>query len=179
MAAIAILGVTLIILFELFSGSLKLARSSEDYLKATLLAQKKMNDLRLVNFYMEETEESGVFEEDPSYRWSVAVEPYSTEFKRDPKSSEIKKVELTVAWKADRQEKKFSVVRLYNPINWHYPGIDTKKIKKFEKETSQEKNGGGSPGASFSHKDTKKKDNRSGALSKQEGQQHISGGVSP
>ncbi len=119
LVAIAILGVALITLFELFSGSLKLARSSEDYLKATLLAQKKINDLRLENFYLQEAGESGEFEEDPAYQWSVTIEPYETEFKRSREKETIKKIDLTVFWKVGGKQKSFSLVRLYNPMIWN------------------------------------------------------------
>lgn len=139
LVSIAILGVALIVLFELFSGSLKLAKSSEDYLKATLLAQKKMNDLRLVNFSMEETEESGEFEEDPSYRWSVSSEPYETEFRRDPKNLGINKIEVTIAWDSGPREKKFSLARLHTPILWHYPGLDPETLPPPGEENSKGK----------------------------------------
>ena len=134
MVAIAILGVTLITLFELFSGTLKLARVSEDYLKATLLAQKKMNDLRLKNFILEEGKEAGGFEEDPDYKWSVTMEPYKTEFKRGKEKEEIKKVELRVLWKSGARHKEFNLVRLYNPMTWNHPDMHISKKTNGEKE---------------------------------------------
>ncbi len=117
MVSIAILGVSLIILFELFSGSLKLARTSEDYLKATLLAQTKMNELKLKNFDMEEAD-SGTFEDNPEYHWSVTVKPYKTEFERAKEKEDIQEVELKVTWKFGGKKNEFNLVRLYSPMTW-------------------------------------------------------------
>jgi len=124
LVAIAILGLSLVTLFELFAGSLKMARVSGDYLKATLLAQKKMNDLRLVAYAPDAENETGIFKEEPDYRWSVAVEPYATEFDRSPDKKELEKVTVTVAWKSGHSPKAFRLVRLYNPMTWNFSGRD-------------------------------------------------------
>lgn len=143
LVSMAILGVALIVLFELFSGALKLAKSSEDYLKAVLLAQKKMNAFRLVDFSMDKTEESGEFEEDPSYHWTVSSENFKTEFKRNPKNLGVKKIEVVVTWNSGSRGKNFSLVRLYTPILWHYPDIDPEKLVKSKEKGKEAKPGAG------------------------------------
>lgn len=150
--AIAILGVSLITLFELFSGGLRLGRTSEDYLKATLFAQKKMNELRLANFTLKEGEESGKFEEDPNYLWTAIVEPFERDLgleaddleqeteeagkkteeekKKKKKRKPMQKVELKVSWKSGGKSKELSLVRLFNPIKWNYQDFVASKPKE-------------------------------------------------
>ena len=56
MVAVAILAVGMVSLFELFSGSLRLAKVSEDYTKAVMGAQKKMDEV-LGYIYLEDYEQ--------------------------------------------------------------------------------------------------------------------------
>lgn len=155
--AIAILGVSLITLFELFSGGLRLGRASEDYLKATLFAQKKINELRLANFTLEEGEEDGVFEEDQNYRWSAIVEPFAREtegVEKETKDGEdeaageetkirkpMQKVELKVSWKSGGKPKELSLVRLVNPIKWNYQDYESAKSEEKNAETTGSETG--------------------------------------
>jgi prepilin-type N-terminal cleavage/methylation domain-containing protein len=156
LVAIAILGVSLITLFELFSGGLRLGRASEDYLKATLFAQKKMNELRLANFTLGEGEEAGVFEEDQNYRWSATVEPFDRELEPETEGIEketkggedeaageetkirkpMQKVELKVSWKSGGKPKELSLVRLVNPIKWNYQDYESAKPEEKNAETT-------------------------------------------
>ena len=68
--AMAILGVGLIVIIELFSGGLRLGRVSEEYTKAVGLARMKMEEIAL-NDHVEEGNEVGEFDKD--FRWQVGV----------------------------------------------------------------------------------------------------------
>jgi general secretion pathway protein I len=68
--AMAILGVGLVIIIELFSGGLRLGRTSEEYTRAVEFARLKMEEMSVAETIAEGLTE-GEFEGD--YRWQVEV----------------------------------------------------------------------------------------------------------
>ncbi|OGP13015.1 MAG: hypothetical protein A2052_03905 [Deltaproteobacteria bacterium GWA2_54_12] len=79
MAAIAILGIGIVMIIQLFSGSLGLVKSSDDYTRKVLLARQKMTET-LSSGSLKEGSANGVTE--GGLAWAVEVSPY-----------ELKKVE--------------------------------------------------------------------------------------
>ena len=68
--AMAILGIGLVVIIELFSGGLRLGRTSEEYTRAVEFSRLKMEELSVAETIVEGLTE-GEFEGD--YRWQVEV----------------------------------------------------------------------------------------------------------
>jgi general secretion pathway protein I len=104
--ALAILGVGLTVIIELFSGGLRLARTSVEYTKAVNYARLKMEEIAIKPKIEEGTEEG---EFDPTYRWQVEVKKVdllSVDKDRDFKPPvEHFQVKVNVLWKSGRKER--------------------------------------------------------------------------
>jgi general secretion pathway protein I len=68
--AMAILGIGLVVIIELFGGGLRLGRVSQEYTKAVGYAQMKMEEINLASA-LEEGIQQGEF--DGQFRWQVEV----------------------------------------------------------------------------------------------------------
>ncbi len=104
--ALAILGVGLTVIIELFSGGLRLARTSVEYTKAVNYARLKMEEIA-IKPKIEEGMEEGEF--DPTYRWQVEVKKMdllSVDKDRDFKPPvEHFQVRINVLWKSGSRER--------------------------------------------------------------------------
>jgi len=104
--AMAILGVGLIVIIELFSGGLRLGRASEEYTKAVGLARMKMEEIALKE-HVEEGNEVGEFDKD--FRWQVGVKKVDllpaekiTDYQPHVQLYQIK---LNILWKSGSKER--------------------------------------------------------------------------
>ena len=104
--AVAILGIGLTVIMELFSGGLRLARVSEEYTKAMNFASLKMEEIATQKT-VEEGEEEGEF--DKTFRWQVGIEKVDilpgdkgTEFKPP---ANLYHIRLLVLWKSGSKER--------------------------------------------------------------------------
>ena len=133
MVAVAILAVGMVSLFQLFSGSLRSAKVSEDYTKAVIGAQKKMDEV-LGYLYLEDYEQlehQGEFgsgeEEDllEGYRWEIVDEDYIVQeledawaenprnyAKGEQKGFLLKKIMVRVLWPSGTGDKSLELVTL-------------------------------------------------------------------
>jgi general secretion pathway protein I len=68
--AMAILGIGLVVIIELFGGGLRLGRVSEEYTKATGYARMKMEEINLASSLEEGIQEGEI---DGQFRWQVEV----------------------------------------------------------------------------------------------------------
>ncbi len=68
--AMAILGIGLVVIIELFGGGLRLGRASQEYTKAAGYARMKMEEINLASA-LEEGIQEGEF--DGQFRWQVEV----------------------------------------------------------------------------------------------------------
>ncbi|MGD0917588.1 MAG: prepilin-type N-terminal cleavage/methylation domain-containing protein [Thermodesulfobacteriota bacterium] len=104
--ALAILGVGLTVIIELFSGGLRLGRASVEYTKAVNFARMKMEEISMKPNIREETEE-GKF--DPTYRWQVEIKKMdllSAQKGRDLNlPAELFQVKVNVLWKSGSKER--------------------------------------------------------------------------
>jgi general secretion pathway protein I len=114
--AMAILGVGIGVLLELFSGSLRLVRTSSEYTKAVNYARVKMEEMT-VKPTMNEGMEEGEF--DAAYRWQVDVKRVDilparieTDFKPPVELFEVK---IHVLWKSGTKERS-TVLETYRTI---------------------------------------------------------------
>jgi general secretion pathway protein I len=106
LVAVAILGVGLTVLIELFSGGLRLGRASEEYTKAVNYARLKMEEIA-VKPTIKEGSEEGEFDE--TFRWQVEVkkvEILPIENKPDFKPpAQFFQVQINIIWKSGSKEK--------------------------------------------------------------------------
>jgi general secretion pathway protein I len=104
--ALAILGIALTVIIELFSGGLRLARVSEEHSRATNYARMKMEEVGLQQDLGEGTEE-GQFDE--IFRWQVGVK--KIDLLETEKSESFKplveflEVKVDVFWKSGAKER--------------------------------------------------------------------------
>jgi prepilin-type N-terminal cleavage/methylation domain-containing protein len=104
--ALAILGVGLMVIIELFSGGLRLGRASKEYTNAVNYARMKMEEVRLKPPTVEGTEEG---EFDDLFRWQVDVKKVNilpvekgTDFKPP---AELFLVKVNVIWRSGSKER--------------------------------------------------------------------------
>jgi len=109
--ALAILGVGLTVIIELFSGGLRLARASMEYTKAVNYARTKMEEITVKPAVAEGAEE-GEFD-DKSFRWQVGVKKVdllSIDKSIDYQPPvELYQVKIDVFWKSGTKEKSTGV----------------------------------------------------------------------
>jgi general secretion pathway protein I len=104
--ALAILGIGMVVIIELFSGGLRLGRASEEYSQAVGLARIKMEEISRAED-LNEGEEEGEF--DKNFRWRVGVRKVDllpgdkgTEFNPPVEFFHIR---LEVLWKSGFKER--------------------------------------------------------------------------
>ena len=106
LVAMAILGIGLIVVIELFSGGLRLGRTSEEYTRAVGYARMKLEEISLAKS-LEEGIEEGEF--DREYRWQVEVKkvdllPPGRETSYQPPVA-LYWVRIEVLWKSGIRER--------------------------------------------------------------------------
>ena len=105
MAAIAILGVALVMVIQLFSGGLGLVKSSNDYTRMVLLAGEKMTET-LSSGDLREGAFAGVT--DDGLSWAVEVSPYGLEKAADG----AKTYRVVVSTQAQGRKKNYALTTL-------------------------------------------------------------------
>ena len=112
--ALAILGVGLTVIIELFSGGLRLARASMEYTKAVNYARTKLEEITVKPTVEEGTQEGE--SNDKTFRWRVEVKKVdllSVDRNMDYKPPiELFRVKIDVLWKSGSKEKSTSVESL-------------------------------------------------------------------
>jgi len=106
LVAMAILGIGLVVIIELFSGGLRLGRTSEEYTKAVGYARMKLEEISMAK-RLEEGIEEGEF--DREYRWQVEVKkvdllPPGRETSYQPPVA-LYWVRIDVLWKSGTRER--------------------------------------------------------------------------
>jgi general secretion pathway protein I len=104
--AMAILGISLVLVIELFSGGLRLGRASEEHTVAAQLARQKIEEIALYK-QVEEGIEEGEF--DSTYRWQVEVKKIDllllaneTDYKPP---AELYQIQVRIIWKSGSKER--------------------------------------------------------------------------
>jgi len=80
---------------QLFSGSIRSIRLSEQYLKATTLAHSKLGELE-INHY--NSPDKGTFINEKNYHWELQISPYSSELNSAKNNIQLSEVILNVHW---------------------------------------------------------------------------------
>jgi general secretion pathway protein I len=125
--AMAILGVGIAVIIELFSGSLRLLRTSGEYTKAVNYARVKMEEMTVKTTLNEGTEEG---EFNGGYRWQVDMKKVDilparieTDFKPPV---ELFQVKVHVLWKSGTKERS-TVLETYRTIKLEEEEEEEKK----------------------------------------------------
>ena len=118
--SLAILGISIVTILQLFSGGFRSIKVSDDYLRAAILAQNKMNELKSKSSIF--INQEGVFEQDDRYHWSLSVEDYDLsglhpQFKNlqdenIEKSVFVDKVRLKVFWNTENGQREMELFTL-------------------------------------------------------------------
>jgi general secretion pathway protein I len=112
--ALAILGVGLTVIIELFSGGLRLATASMEYTKAVNYARTKMEEVAVKSALEVGTGEGE--SDDKAFRWQVAVKkvdllPIDKSMDYKP-PIELFQVKIDVFWKSGSKERSTSLESL-------------------------------------------------------------------
>jgi len=108
--ALAILGIGLTVIIEIFTGGLRLAKISEEYTKAMNLGRMKMEEIAYKPKVEEGTSEG---EFDDSYHWQVQIK--KTDLLPVEKDSDFKppielfQVRIDVYWKSGSKQRSASL----------------------------------------------------------------------
>ncbi len=112
--ALAILGIGLMVIIELFSGALRLARTSAEYTKAVNYARTKMEEITVKPAVQEGIDEGE--SDDKAFRWHVEakkVDLLSIDKSVDYKPPiELYQVKIEVFWKSGSKERSTSLESL-------------------------------------------------------------------
>ena len=104
--ALAILGMGLTVIIELFSGGLRLGRASAEYTRAVNYARMKMEEIAMKPNIQEGTEEG---EFDPIYSWQVGIKKMDLlSLGKDRTLTppvELFQVKVNVLWKSGSKER--------------------------------------------------------------------------
>ena len=114
---------------NLLSGSVRSVDLSSQYLKAVTLANSKMNELEIENFYMED--KSGRFKNEENYRWDLFIEPYDSKLNDESSGIQLQKILLKIFWddNGKRRNLELATVRLDGQT---YPVTDAKLKQLFK-----------------------------------------------
>lgn len=107
LVAISILSISLVVIFQLFSGGLKSSRLSDQYTKGIFHAKEKMEEILLSTDFAEE-EAGGEFGD--SFRWKseiVRIEQAEDEEAKLP--FDTFNIEVDVMWYEGDREKHFAI----------------------------------------------------------------------
>ena len=107
LAAVAILGIAITVVIQLFSGGLRLEKESEDYTRAVFYGRQLLEELSLKKEFTE-TSEEGVFEGD--YRWKYEIEPVAVveEDQYEKYPLDVLKIKVLVFWPHGDKDKSLS-----------------------------------------------------------------------
>lgn len=109
--AFTVLAVSLAVLFEIFATGLGAARTSENLVRATQLAQSKLATVGIVT-PLAVGEQSGRF--DDNFAWRVAVLPFADDstLPEGVRTTRAYEVAVTVSWDKGRRSLRLTTLRL-------------------------------------------------------------------
>ena len=108
--ALTIMAVGFMTVLQLFSGSVKSIQMSDQYLKASTLANSKMGELELMDFPSNEV--SGVFENEESFSWEIETRPYSSGLNEAGGEVSLSELVLRVFWKDGQKDRQLELTTL-------------------------------------------------------------------
>lgn len=105
LTAMMILAISLVTIFQLFSGGLNSARRAEDYSRAVLYAREKMDELLLRDALFDADLEGDL---EDGYRWYARIRSLSAEEAR-PNPPDLFHLAVAVTWGASDPPHRFEL----------------------------------------------------------------------
>lgn len=113
LTAMMILTISLVVIFQLFSGGLQSTRLSGEYTRAIFHARTKMEETLLAD-NLTTGEREGIVEE--GYQWKLSISPMESETDFDILSKPLERlfqVTVDIIWKEDEHERTFTLCTLH------------------------------------------------------------------
>ena len=114
---------------NLFSGSVRSADLSGQYLKAVSLANSKMNELEIENYLVDD--KSGRFEYEENYRWELNIKPFDSNLNEKDPNIQLQKILLKVLWEDNGKPRNLELATL-RLSGKTYPITDAKLKQLFK-----------------------------------------------
>lgn len=108
MAALAITGIGVLVVLQLFSGGLASAKASEDYSVAVLHAREKLSEVSLKDELVPGVKSGDTVD---GYRWTVEVAEYESEYFKDSPDIGIYKIIVKVRNPEGKKEFKLETLK--------------------------------------------------------------------
>lgn len=113
LTAMMILTISIVVIFQLFSGGLRSAKLSDEYTRAIFHARAKMEATLLADTLMER-ETEGIVEED--YRWRLSIVPLESEedsgILKEPLET-LFRLTVDIIWNDGENERTFTIRTLH------------------------------------------------------------------
>ncbi|EFK11468.1 prepilin-type N-terminal cleavage/methylation domain protein [delta proteobacterium NaphS2] len=109
LVAISILAISLVVIFQLFSGGLKSRQLSEKYARGVFYAREKMAETLILPELLE-GESAGELE--GAYRWQSAVTRIVPEDDEEELPVDLMKIYVRVTWREGERDKSFTIETL-------------------------------------------------------------------
>jgi len=106
LVAVSILAISLVVIFQLFSGGLKSRKLSEEYARGVFHAREKMAET-LLNPDLSEGETEGEFED--GYEWQMTITPIPSEEDEEKLSVGLLNIRIRITWHEGEKKKSFEV----------------------------------------------------------------------
>ncbi len=140
--SLAIMSFSIVTIMQLFSGGLRSIKVSDDYMRAAILAQNKMNELE--SKFKIFVNQEGVFERDDRYHWSLSVENYdlagfhpqfeNLKDENREKSIFVDRVRLKVFWNTEHGQREMELITLKTSAMAHPSSLNASRAEQFEEQ---------------------------------------------
>ncbi len=106
LVAISVLAISLVVIFQLFSGGLKSRTLSEQYARGVFHAREKMAEILLVPD-LSEGETEGEFED--AYEWQAVITRVVSGEDEEKLPAKLLNVKIRINWREGEKEKSFVI----------------------------------------------------------------------
>lgn len=104
--AVSVLAISLVVIFQLFSGGLKARKLSEQYARGVFHAREKMAEILLAPD-LSEGEEQGEFED--AYEWQAVITRVVSGDDEEKLPVNLLNIEIRINWREGEKEKSFVI----------------------------------------------------------------------
>lgn len=106
LVAVSVLAISLVVIFQLFSGGLKSRKLSEHYTRGVFHAREKMAEILLIPD-LSEGETQGEFED--TYEWQAVVTRVVSDDNEEKLHVNLLNIKIRINWREGEKEKSFVI----------------------------------------------------------------------
>jgi general secretion pathway protein I len=106
LVAVSVLAITLVVIFQLFSGGLKSRKLSEHYARGVFHAREKMAEI-LLTPDLSEGEIQGGFED--AYEWQAVITRVVSDDNEEKLPVNLLNIKIQINWREGEKEKSFVI----------------------------------------------------------------------